>query len=162
MHTADEPDRATSGEPYRLMALEAAELLGLVLLVLVMLLMAVAVRRLVLRRGGGAIELSLQLRGTTPGRGWVLGVGRFEGDELRWYRVFSLASRPRRTLRREELVVRGRRAPTGVEKLSLLAGAVVLECTADRGEVSLAMGESALTGFLAWLESAPPGSARRR
>ncbi len=143
------------------MALQAAELLGVILLVLVVLLAAVAVRRVVLRRGGGSIELALQLRGTRPGRGWVLGIGRFDRDELRWYRVFSLASGPRRTLRREELVVRGRRAPTGAETLSLLTGAVVMECTTVQGEVSLAMGESAVTGFLAWLESAPPGSSLR-
>lgn len=140
----------------------AVELLLGVLLVLALLLGAVATRRLVLGRDGGAIDLSLQLRGATPGRGWVLGVGRFDGNELRWYRVFSLASGPRRTLCREELVVLGRRAPTGGETRSLLAGAVVMECRTDHGDVALAMDRDTVTGFLAWLESAPPGSPRRR
>jgi hypothetical protein len=37
---------------------------------------------------------------------------------------------------------------------------VVVSCTAGAMSetVELAMGEAALTGFLAWLESAPPGS----
>jgi hypothetical protein len=51
---------------------------------------------------------------------------------------------------------------------SLGTGVVVLECRASRdpaghgrprtgaGPVELAMSEAALTGFLAWLEAAPP------
>ncbi len=144
------------------MTVRAVELLAGLLLVLVLLLGAVAVRRLVLGRGGGAIDLSMQLRGVTPGRGWVLGVGRFQGSELRWYRVFSLAGGPRRTLLRDELTVCTQRAPTQRETRSLQAGAVVMECQTDRGQVTLAMDRETVTGFLAWLESAPPGSLRRR
>ena len=43
------------------------------------------------------------------------------------------------------------------EVFSLLAGAVVVKCRHDEGFVEFAMSPDALTGFLAWLESAPPG-----
>ena len=86
-----------------------------------------------LQRRYGTIDLSLRLARKGNGRGWVLGVGRFEGDDLQWYRVFSLAPRPRRTLSRQTLEVRGRREPRGPETLALLAGAVVMECRAPDG-----------------------------
>ena len=131
--------------------------LGGLLLLPVALIAAFAVRRWLLSRTGGTVELSLRLRESTHGRGWVLGSGRFVGDELQWFRVFSLAPHPRRVLSRRDLSVLSRRTPTGPERLSLQAGMVVLECTTDEGLVQLAMGESALTGFLSWLESAAPG-----
>ncbi|MCW2776941.1 MAG: hypothetical protein JWN17_666 [Frankiales bacterium] len=130
---------------------------GLVLLA-VLPLVAIAVRRRVLQRRYGTIDLSLRLARKGNGRGWVLGVGRFEGDDLQWYRVFSLAPRPRRTLSRRSLEVRGRRAPRGPETLALLSGAVVMECRDPDGPVELAMESGAVTGFLAWLEARPPGA----
>jgi len=129
------------------------------LLVPIGLVIAFAVRRWVLGRTGGTVELSLRLRQGSHGRGWVLGTGRFVGDDLQWFRVFSLAPRPRRTLSRRDLTVVQRRVPSGPERLSLQAGMVVLECRSDAGAVQLAMGESALTGFLSWLESAAPGAS---
>ena len=141
-----------------MLALDA--LAGVVLLaVLVALpLAAVAVRRRLLQRQGGTIELSLRLRPASHGRGWVLGVGRFEADELRWYRVFSLAPGPRRILSRPDLQVVGRRQPAGGEALALLHGAVVMECASASGPVQIAMDGAAVTGFLAWLEARPPGA----
>ena len=133
--------------------------IGLVVAVVigVLLQLAIYVRRRVLQRLGGTIELSLRRQRVAHGRGWALGIGRFQGDELRWYPVFSLAPRPARTLSRRELTVLSRRRPAGGETLALLDGAVVLQCATDRGPVDLAMDPSAVTGFLAWLESAPPG-----
>jgi hypothetical protein len=122
------------------------------------LLLAVAVRRRGLQAAGGTVELSLRLKRPGHGRGWVNGVGRFVDDELRWYRVFSLSLRPRRVLSRRELRVVRRREPSGAEHLALLEGAVVMECRVGDRPVELAMQPSAVTGFLAWLESGPPGS----
>ena len=139
-------------------AAHVAEALGLLAAVVALPLVALAVRRRVLQRGGGTVDLSLRLRSRTHGRGWVLGVGRFDGDELQWYRVFSLAMRPRRTLSRRDLKVLARRNPRGPERMALLSGAVVMECRSSRGQVELAMDPSALTGFLAWLEATPPGA----
>ena len=134
------------------------EVLGLVAVLVSLPLIALAGRRRVLQRGGGTVDLSLRLNRGTHGRGWVLGVGRFEGDSLKWYRVFSLAMRPRRTLSRRDLRVLSRREPHGPEKLALLSGAVVMECRSSSGPVEIAMEPSAVTGFLAWLEARPPGA----
>jgi hypothetical protein len=132
-------------------------LLGVVLLV-GLPLSSIWMRRRVLSRSGGAIELSLRLRPKSQGRGWVLGVGRFVGDDLQWFRVFSLSARPRRTLSRRDLQVRTRRAPKGPEALALLKGAEVVELTCAGGPVEIALDSSAMTGFLAWLEARPPGA----
>jgi hypothetical protein len=123
-----------------------------------LLLGGIALRRRFLSRSGGAIELSLRLKPRSQGRGWVLGVGRFVGDDLQWFRVFSLSPRPRRTLSRRDLAVRARRSPKGPESLALLKGAEVVELTSSSGPVEIALDASALTGFLAWLEARPPGA----
>lgn len=136
----------------------ALDAVAAVLLVLIVPLVAIAVRRRLLQRKGGTVDLSLRLRTLTRGGGWVLGVGRFSGDDLQWYRVFSLAPGPRRTLSRRDLVVVEQRPPVGGERLALLAGAVVLECRDGAGPVQLAVDKAVVTGFLAWLEARPPGA----
>jgi len=137
--------------------LTADVILGLVV-VLVLPVVTIWARRLLLSRSGGAIELSLRLRPKSQGRGWVLGVGRFVGDDLQWFRVFSLSTRPRRTLSRRDVEVHRRRLPKGPELYALLKGAEVVELTSAAGPVEIALDASALTGFLAWLEAQPPGA----
>ena len=117
-----------------------------------------SVRRRWLVHGGGAIEMSLRLRTGTHGRGWVLGMGRYDGDRLQWFRVFSLSPRPRRTLDRRQLEVRSRRRPKGPEALSLLKGMDVVVLAVDGEDVEIALDRGALTGFLAWVEARPPGA----
>ena len=141
----------------------AIEVIALVLLAPCLLLLAVAGRRRLLARSGGTIELSMRLSPSGPGAGWVNGVGRFaSGGELRWYPVFSLSPRPRRVLLRRELEVTGRRTPAGPEVRALHGGAVVLECRSGNDPVELALDAPAVTGFLAWLESRPPGATLPR
>ena len=60
---------------------------------------ALVVRRRLLARHGGTFELSHRVRADRPGRGWVLGLGRYSGETLEWFRVFSLSPRPKRTWR---------------------------------------------------------------
>ncbi len=129
---------------------------GLVVLVLVGLV-ALALRRRFLTRSGGTFDCSLRLRPGGYGKGWALGIGRYAGDSLEWYRVFSYSARPRQVLSRRDLEIVDRRPPVGPEVFSLLAGAVVVKCHHDDSFVEFAMSPEALTGFLAWLESAPPG-----
>lgn len=129
--------------------------LGLVLLGIVIL----GVRRWLLQRRGGTFDCSLRLREGESARGWALGLGRYSGDVVQWFRVFSLAPSPRRVFARSELVVRARRSPLPSEAVTLYAGHVVVECQVNTEAVELAMAEDALTGFLAWLEAAPPGRA---
>jgi hypothetical protein len=132
-------------------------LIGLVL-VLALPLTAVSVRRRWLSRSGGAIEMSLRLKPRSQGRGWVLGLGRFVADDLQWFRVFSLSPRPRRTLSRRVLDVLARRAPTGPESLALIKGMEVVELSSAGRKVEIGLDTAMLTGFLAWLESRPPGA----
>jgi hypothetical protein len=119
-----------------------------------------AVRRRVITRRGGTFDCSLRLRPARSGKGWALGIGRYSGESLEWYRVFSYATRPRHVMARRELQIVDRRVPEGSEVFSLLSGAVIVRCRegSDTGSiVEFAMGEDALTGFLSWLEAAPPG-----
>jgi len=132
-----------------------------VLVLVAVFLLTIAGRRRYLQRGGGTVDLSLRLKTSRPGRGWVLGVGTFAAEELRWYRVFSLSPRPRRTLCRRSLEIGERRPPRGPEVYALLKGAVVLSCRSESGPVELAMERGALTGLLAWLEAEPPGRQLR-
>ena len=92
------------------------------------------------------------------GRGWVLGIGRYSGDVLEWFRIFSLSPRPRHVWDREALSYSGKRTAEGPEEMSLYSGHVVVSCSTPQGEVELAMSPSSLTGFQAWLESGPPGT----
>jgi hypothetical protein len=134
------------------------EVLALALVLVAGSFVAVVARRRVLQRDGGTLELSLRLHRRSRGRGWVLGIGRFVGDDLQWYRVFSLSPRPRRVLSRTDLRVSVQRQPTAAEAYALLAGAVVMECLSSTGPVDLGMDAAAVTGFLAWLEGGRPGA----
>ena len=120
--------------------------------------LVVPVRREVLRRRGGLFDCSLRTDQSRDGRGWMIGVGLYAGDAVWWYRVFSYSPRPKRIISRRNLDVVARRAPAGIERGVLLAGSVIVECVDTQGPLELAMPEGTLTGFLSWLESAPPGS----
>jgi len=134
---------------------------GFLLLAVLLYGLCLVVRRRWISRNGGTFEFSVRVRSTRAGRGWILGVGRYSGDALEWFRVFSLAPRPRITFRRGELEYLGRREPGGVEAYSLYAGHVIVSCVTPSGDVEVAMSPDALTGFLAWLEAAPPGQRLR-
>jgi hypothetical protein len=138
------------------------EILLAVPLLAVLLLVAVAGRRRWLQSAGGTVELFLRLKRGGHGRGWSAGVGFFDGDDLRWYRVFSLSPRPRRVLSRRALEVEAQRPASPAERLAMPEGAVVLSCAVPDGPVDLAMAPSTVTGFLAWLESRPPGATLPR
>jgi hypothetical protein len=141
-------------------AVEIIWLIGTLLAVAAVSLTLLISRRLRLLRAGG-VNVALRTRLNGGGRGWHLGVGRYHGDEFTWYRAFSLRSGPDRVIHRDGLEIATRREPDGPETYVMPAGSMVLRCRptrADSGiEVEIAMGPDALTGFLSWLESAPPG-----
>jgi Protein of unknown function (DUF2550) len=139
--------------------MKIVEWIGIGLLVVLVLFALLFVRRSLIARLGGTIEVSLRLSTLLPGRGWSSGLGRFAGDELQWYRIFSLALRPRRVLHRQVLAVQGRRRPDGPERLALPADWMILSCNGPQQSIEIAMAESTLTGFLSWIEAAPPGAA---
>ncbi|WP_435742171.1 DUF2550 domain-containing protein [Nocardioides sp. SYSU DS0663] len=131
---------------------------GLLLLLVLLYGVALIVRRRVLSRHGGTFELSHRVRPDRVGRGWLLGLGRYSGETLEWFRIFSLSPRPKRTWQRDMLDYVGRREPDGTEEMSLYPGHVVIVCHTRADEVELAMSPASLTGFQAWLEARPPGT----
>ncbi|MEV1143753.1 DUF2550 domain-containing protein [Micromonospora sp. NPDC049799] len=135
-------------------AIGVAVILGAILILFV--------RRALVTRSGGIIRLSVRTSTMLDGRGWAPGFGRFVGDELRWYRMFSFALRPRQVLSRKGLAVERRRLPEGQERFSMPADWVILRCTSHHAPVEIAMARSTVTGFLSWLEAAPPGAVSPR
>ncbi len=153
------------------LALDAAWLFAAFLVVLILAAAGIAARRFLLERGGGTVECGLR-KGTGA---WRLGVASYRREELCWYGFFRVSMRPEETFPRHDLTVVSRRLPSDVEAASLGPGMIVVECRLGDGDgdsgsggpgsgggagntVELALGESALTGLLSWLEAAPPGS----
>lgn len=134
------------------------ESVGVLVLLPLLYGVALIVRRRVLSRHGGTFELSYRMRTDRPGRGWLIGLGRYSGEELEWFRIFSLSPKPRQVWSRRTMSYSGRRPPGAAEQLSLYAGHVIVSCTTPDGPTDLAMSEASLTGFQSWLEAGPPGS----
>ncbi|MET8259878.1 DUF2550 domain-containing protein [Micromonospora sp. NPDC005553] len=142
--------------------MEIVEGFGIGVVVILGALLTLFVRRALVTRSGGIIRLSVRVSTMLDGRGWSPGFGRFAGDELRWYRMFSFAIRPKRVLSRKGLAVERRRLPEGQERFSMPADWVILRCTSHHAPVEIAMARSTVTGFLSWLEAAPPGAVSPR
>jgi hypothetical protein len=139
------------------------EWIGIGALVVLLAIGFLILRRALFIRAGGTIRLSVRTSVSVPERGWSNGLGRFVGDDLRFYRIFSFTLRPKRTLTRANLVVISRRTPAGQESFSLPADWVILRCSWPSGEpIEIAMAATTVTGFLSWLESAPPGEVATR
>lgn len=131
-----------------------------VLFLVTVVLAWLTVRRLRALRSGG-VHAALRTRLDDSGKGWHLGVGRYQGDEFVWFRVLSLRPGPDRVIHRSGLEIADRREPSGSELYSMPPASLVLRFrprgTSAESEVEIAMSPDALTGFLSWLESAPPG-----
>ena len=119
--------------------------------VLVIIACAVLARQRHMLRAAGAVPLAIQ-RGTR----WLYGIGRYNDSELRVYRVLGIGTRPSRVLRRGHVEVLSRRGPYDSERGPLPPTAVVLECRVDDETFTFAVGQSAFTGFVSWLESSAP------
>ncbi|MFC3482696.1 DUF2550 domain-containing protein [Amycolatopsis roodepoortensis] len=110
-----------------------------------------------MRRGGG-VSVALRWRPDEARSSWHLGLGRYEGEQFVWFRVWSLRTGPDRVFERESMEIADRRDPSGTEAYAVPEGSIVLRCeSATQEAIEIAMGPGALTGFLSWLESAPPG-----
>ena len=66
------------------------EVVGLLLVLLVAALVCVVLRRRWLSRKVGTFDCSLRTVSSEHGKGWHLGVARYEADRIEWYRVFSV------------------------------------------------------------------------
>ena len=137
-------------------ALDAGWLLFVVLVIALACATGIAARRTLIERGGGTVECGLRRVGD---RRWRLGLAAYQPGELRWYPVFGFRLRPGEVFARHTLTVVSRRSADPVEETSIGPGAVVVECDIGQAaaRIELALSEDALTGFLAWLEAAPPG-----
>ncbi|MEU7001304.1 DUF2550 domain-containing protein [Nonomuraea sp. NPDC046570] len=102
----------------------------------------IVLRGFTLARSRGSVPCRLQV----GNHGWRSGVARYADGELHWIPLIGVLLRPRHAIARRGLTVSARRPVEG--------GLWAIDCAG----VSLAMSEDALTGFLAWLESAPPGA----
>lgn len=103
----------------------------------------------------------LRLPGAMPvavqrGNRWLYGVGRYQGDELRWYRALGIGTKASKVLRQGRVEVLGRRPRASAERKSLPPGSVVVQCRTPDETLTLALGESAFTGFVSWLEASAP------
>lgn len=135
----------------------AAVAIGLVLLAVLVVLGLLLWRRVRLIRRGG-VPVALRSRLDLPASRWHLGVARYHGEQFVWYRAAGLGPGPDTVLRRGGLTIVSRRAPLGSESYVIPPEATVLRCRDHGDELELAMAPGALTGFLSWLESAPPGT----
>lgn len=121
---------------------------GLLVLVAVVFLL----RRRFLLSGLGAVTMWRRPAGSAR---WSVGVAWLGADTLLWYRGLSLSVRPQERLLRGELVLTSRRSP-GRGDAALPPDVVVIACETGAGTRELAMDTSTVTGFLSWVESAPP------
>lgn len=147
-----------------------AELVGLLLLLGTLPLGYLAFRRVRLMRGGG-VDVCLRRPGrgrrgsgrrravgdVSSGAGWHFGVGRYRGDELAWFRLTSFRPGATVVIDRSVLEIVDRRPSTGPESYLIPPASVVLTCRIGGEDLELAMAPGVLTGFLSWLEAAPPG-----
>jgi hypothetical protein len=148
------------------LALIAGWALLLVLAVAALVAVVLASRRILLGRTGGTVECGLRV---SQEAAWRLGLAAYKPDQLYWFSAFGLRLRPEEAFDRRSLSVLARRPAAPAEVVSIGAGTVVVQCQTEPAEngragsqsdprtVELAMSEEALTGFLAWLESSPPG-----
>lgn len=131
---------------------------------------ALAFRRALIGRGGGVVECGMR---TGAGNSWRLGLAAYRPGELCWYRAFGFRLRPDEAFDRRELWILRSRPAWPAETASLGPGMLIVECNAGPVPaatdgrvlspaatpprvVELAMSQAALTGYLAWLEAAPP------
>jgi hypothetical protein len=122
-----------------------------VAVVVVGLVVAFLLRRRFLLSGLGAVTMWLR----PPEARWSVGVAWYGGDTLLWYRALSLSVRPNQRLARSELAIESRRS-VGRDDPALPPDSIVLRCRTEAGPRELAMDASTVTGFLSWVESAPP------
>lgn len=119
--------------------------------VVVVIFAAVLARQRYMLRSSGALPLAMQRRNR-----WVYGIGRYDANELRVYRVMGIGTRPSCVLRRGQFEIIRRRRPLDSERGTLPKTAVVVECRVDGETFAFAIGKSAFTGFVSWLESSAP------
>ena len=88
-----------------------AELAAIVVLAVLLVVALLVLRRIRLLRRGGVDVALRPARATEDLRGWHSGLGRYRGNEFRWYRISGLSSGANVVLDRTRLEITDRRAP---------------------------------------------------
>ncbi len=149
--------------------LSAVEILLLAAVVVILPFVLLALRRRWLSRSAATFECSARLDvplpvdvpgNTAPSARWALGVARYNGEKLEWFRFFSYSWEPRLSWLRNDIAVIETRMPDPVESISLYATHRIVRIVAEGHLYEVAMDAGSITGFMAWLEAAPPGAAR--
>jgi F-type H+-transporting ATPase subunit epsilon len=149
--------------PHTMTALRVAELVVVVAAVLIALgVGSQALRWRYLFRHGACLGCSLR----RPDGSFVSGLARYDADALRWFRSLGLNTKATSELPRTAFEVQRRREPDADEARSLGTGVDIVElvetpCPAREGAartITLALPRESVLGFLAWLESSPPGA----
>lgn len=125
--------------------------LATVFALLIFALCLSGVRRFNLRRALGTVDASI----CTAGKGWQMGVCRYQDNDLEWFKLLSLSVRPKYTFRRSSLELVGRRQPTEAELVKVQPDSVIVELHYEGQDVLLAMKFDAYTGLSSWLEAGP-------
>lgn len=131
-----------------------------VTLLVAMPFIALYLRRRWLSSQGGLFDCAYRITEGVPGSGWVLGLARYRGDRLEWFRAFSLGLRPSVSLRRATTAYLHQRPANGMEQVVLFEDShvILVRDRESRRELTLAMDGDTTMGLITWLESAPPGS----
>lgn len=137
-----------------------ATVLVLAIIVIVVPLVGLIMRRRWLSQRGWVFDCSLRSL-TTPSSGWMLGVARFHGETVEWYRVFSWSLKPMVTFVRGTVDVSPTRRPEAGDDVGLGTEARLIDVTGPTVNVSLATSPADMMAFLSWVESAPPGEPLR-
>jgi len=135
--------------------------LGLVVLSAIGFLFGMWARRRSLSSLGAVYDCALRLD-TRTGNRWVLGMARYRGDELLWYRVFSLSPLPQLQLSRNSTRWGSRRLPESEESMVLFVDHEVVtlhgrDARGQKRDYQMAMTSASATGLMSWLEASAPG-----
>lgn len=134
----------------------AEALVVAVVLLIVLPILSLYIRRRVLSNRGGVFDCGLRADLNRPG--WMLGLARYEGESLEWYRVFSISLKPKLVISRGFVEILGRRLPNEIERVALFEPSEVVRVRL-LGEppepVELAMSPESVTGMMSWIEAGP-------
>lgn len=135
--------------------------LAVIVVGLIVPLVWMVARRRWLSTRGWTFDCSLRFADAAPGSGWMLGVARYSGETVEWYRVYSWSLVPRVRLSRGESHVLATREPDAAEAGFLYEDQRIAELGGANAGVCLAMSRQDMTAFLSWMEAALPGQQFR-
>jgi Protein of unknown function (DUF2550) len=135
----------------------ASWILAALLLAGLIAALVVVARRFAIRWHGGTVECGIRQAGDVR---WRSGIAVYRPGQLCWFRSCGIRLRPDAVYERQALrLVGGRTTGSAAGPGPGRTTIVVQFAVGSEGEpLWLAMGEDALTGFLAWLEAGSPRS----